>query len=960
VTRDSQAQAGGRVNAPKPKHVYRRLFAEARPFSLHIAGLLVLSVLSALCTLLIPVPLKIAVDNVIGTHPLPGLLDSVLPNAVSGSTTGILVFAVVVLVLIMLLKQLVQFGNLVLSTYAGQKLLLSFRARLFRHVQRLSLAYHDMRGVTDSTYRIQYDAQSLQTLAIAGVIPFVTAAFTVIGMLYVTAMIDWRLGLIAATVAPPLLVTFHLYKRRLRRQWHEAKRLESSALSVVHEALSALRVVKAFGQEDHERERFLGRSGESMRVQVGLSFVEGSFGILIGLIMALGMAAVLFVGTRSVQSGTLTVGDLVLVMTYIQQLYDPLQTISKKAGTLQSSLASAERVFSLLDEAPDLVEARHARSLKRAEGGVAFQDVSFAYDAAHPVLRDVSFKLAPGTRVGIAGATGAGKTTLVSLLTRFYDPTSGRIMLDGVDLREYRLADLRNQFGIVLQEPVLFSTSIAENIAYARPGASEAEIRAAAAAANAHDFIVELPDGYATPVGERGMRLSGGERQRISLARAFLKNAPILILDEPTSSVDVHTEAVIMEAMERLMSGRTNLMIAHRLSTLDVCERRLEIEHGRLVEVGPAKAAGGRVRRVNGARAGKAASSPPAPEVIRSHLEGHQAAKAWGRLHPDAEPRALTVLKRAKPKRKSAIFRLEGCGPEGASVIAKLCRRNDAKLESRIYAEVLPRFPVASLRCHGTLDEDAERAWIFLEDAGDERYSPLNPEHRRLAARWLAALHGFAAGVPEASHLPDRGPAQYLAHLRSARMALHRQLHERSPGGAELHLLTTLVFELDVVESRWDVVRAFCKRLPRTLVHCDLSRSNLRVRAGESGMELVAFDWEKAGWGVPPPDLARLQPHERRSAARFKTSGPFYGFCADPCLETYRSALRDGYKSLRPKTVERMANVGTLFQCLATIDWWTRRFTPDFTPTTQLAMCSLWLSNAIQVAGWTGGSSVRR
>ena len=245
-----------RIDAPKPKHVYRRLAAEARPFSVHIGGLVVLSVLSSLFTLLIPVPLKIAVDNVIGSHPLPGVLDSLLPNAVTNSSTGVLVLAVILIVLIMLLKQLAEFATLVVSTYAGQKLLLSFRARLFRHVQRLSLGYHDMRGVTDSTYRIQYDAQSLQTLAIAGVIPFLTAVFTVIGMLFVTVRIDWRLGLIALAVSPPLLVTFHVYRRRLRSQWHEAKQLESSALSVVQEALSALRVVKAFGREKEEQQRY--------------------------------------------------------------------------------------------------------------------------------------------------------------------------------------------------------------------------------------------------------------------------------------------------------------------------------------------------------------------------------------------------------------------------------------------------------------------------------------------------------------------------------------------------------------------------------------------------------------------------------------------------------------------------------------------------------------------------------
>jgi hypothetical protein len=265
-----------------------------------------------------------------------------------------------------------------------------------------------------------------------------------------------------------------------------------------------------------------------------------------------------------------------------------------------------------------------------------------------------------------------------------------------------------------------------------------------------------------------------------------------------------------------------------------------------------------------------------------------------------------------------------------------------------------------SPRYHGMLDEDADRCWIFLEDAGDERYSPLIPEHRRLAARWLAALHEVAADVPEASRLPDRGPDHYLVHLTSAREALLRQQHERPSDPEEMHLLGTLLFQLEILESRWHDVRGFCEPLPRTLIHGDLSRSNLRVRRGEAGLELVAFDWERAGWGVPPPDLACLQPDERRSAARFKKSGPFFGFCADPCLETYASALGNGSAHPRPETVERMAAVGILFQCLATIDWLGLRFTPDWTPRTQLMMCSIWLSNAIQAAGWTGRSHVAR
>src|SRR5262249_54465977 len=284
-----------------------------------------------------------------------------------------------------------------------------------------------------------------------------------------------------------------------------------------------------------------------------------------------------------------TLGELLLVLVYLTQLYAPLKTLSKKAASLQSHLASAERAFALLDEAPDVPERPHARPLTRAGGAVACRHLTFAYGADPPVLRDVSFTVAPGTRVGIAGPTGAGKTTLVSLLTRFADPTAGQILLDGVDLRDYRLADLRNQFAIVLQDSVLFSASVAENIAYARPGAGEAEIVAAARAASAHDFIVNLPQGYQTLVGERGMRLSGRARPRHALARAFLKDTPILILDEPTSAVDVRTEAMIMEAIRRLMHGRTTFLIAHRLSTLQDCDVLWKVEHGRLAAVTAAR-----------------------------------------------------------------------------------------------------------------------------------------------------------------------------------------------------------------------------------------------------------------------------------------------------------------------------------------------------------------------------------
>jgi ATP-binding cassette subfamily B protein len=541
-----------------------------------------LSLLSTPLTLLTPLPLKIAVDSVLGTEPLPEFLKTLLPVTITASSTAMLVFATGLLVAVALLSQLQELGNSLLQTYTAEKLVLAFRARLFRHVQRLSLSYHDLKGTSDSTYRIQYDASAIQYIAIDGVIPFITASFTLTSMLYIIFRLDWQLALVALVVSPVLFMVARIYRRQLRHKSRQVKKLESSALSVVQEVLTALRVVKAFGQEDREQERFVRRSGEGMWARISLSLAEGGLGLLLGLTTAVGTAAVLFIGVRNVQAGTLTVGELLLVMGYISQRYNPLKTSSRKRATLQSHLASAERAFALLDEAPDVFEKPNAQTITRARGNVELCNVSFSYDGAQPVLANISVNVPAGTRVGIGGRTGAGKTTLMSLLTRFYDPTAGQILLDGVDLRDYKLADLRNQFSIVLQEPVLFSTSIAENIAYARPDAGEKDIIKAAQAANAHEFITGLPDGYNTLVGERGMRLSGGERQRVALARAFLKDAPILILDEPTSSVDMRTEAGIMEAMERLMVGRTTFMIAHRLSTLETCDVLLIVEDGQL------------------------------------------------------------------------------------------------------------------------------------------------------------------------------------------------------------------------------------------------------------------------------------------------------------------------------------------------------------------------------------------
>ena len=578
------------VTRTNPPSLYWRLWQQARPYWLHFTAMLLLSLVSAPLALLTPLPLKIAVDSVIGSLPLPPILDALLPAALPRTEVALLALAVGLVVMVALVSQVKDFATSLLSAYTGEKLLRGFRAQLFRHVQRLSLAYHDTRGTADSTYRIQYDATSLQNIAVAGVVPFITSAGTLVAMIWVTARINWQLALVGLAIAPVIFLVSRAFRRRLRQQSREVKKIESSALSVVHEVLGAARVVKAFSQEEREAGRFVARSNEGMRARLRLVSVEGAFSIVVALLTAVGMATVLYIGVRDIKAGTLTLGNLLLVMGYLAQIYNPLKTISKKLASMQSHLAGAERAFALLDEAPDVVERPDARPLTRARGAMVFRNVSFAYDHARPVLRGISFEIEPGVCLGIAGTTGAGKTTLVNLLTRFYDPTAGAILLDGVDLRDYQLAGLRNQFAMVLQEPVLFATSIAENIAYARPRASQHEIIAAAKAANAHDFISSLPQGYDSLVGERGMKLSGGERQRISIARAFLKDAPILILDEPTSSVDVKTETAIVEAMERLMRGRTTFIIAHRASALRHCQLILQIEQGRVVEFQPAPA----------------------------------------------------------------------------------------------------------------------------------------------------------------------------------------------------------------------------------------------------------------------------------------------------------------------------------------------------------------------------------
>lgn len=562
----------------------RRALEHARHYWLHIFGIFILSLLSAPIALLGPYPIKILVDSAFGNHPLPIAITCFFPAGFQYSFPTLVIIAVILLIVIELFAQLHGLLNWMLVTYTGEKLVLSFRTQLFNHVQRLSLAYHDKVGISDSIYHIQYDANSIRSLVISGFSPMISATFTIIGMLYVITLINWHFTLIALAIIFILMILTRMSTLKLNSQWSKLKKQESSAMAVLHETLSALRVVKAFVREDFEEERFINRSEKVIKGQMKVAYTSGLFDLIIGTILAIGTGLFVYIGSMYVQAGKITLGELILVMAYLAKVFGPLQTLNKNFNNLQSSIVGIERAYKLIDNVKDVKEHPNSIPLKRISGSIIFENVSFEYERGTKVLQDISFEIKQGQHVGIMGSTGSGKTTLLNLLTRFYEPTQGRIIVDNLGIDIYKLADYRSQFSIVLQEPVLFSTSIEENIAYGKPDASKTEIYNAARDAYAHDFIIKLPKGYQEEAGERGFQLSGGERQRISIARAFLRNSPVLILDEPTSSVDIATEFLIMEATRKLMAGKTTFLITHRLDTLSQCDIIIHLEHGKIVD----------------------------------------------------------------------------------------------------------------------------------------------------------------------------------------------------------------------------------------------------------------------------------------------------------------------------------------------------------------------------------------
>ncbi len=600
-----------------PLNYVVRVLRYLRPHWKLAASSILLTVLYSVAMLLTPWPLKLVVDNVLEKHPLPPLLDRTIGVVASG-TMGLLVFAVVAGLLVALMMNALHVISNYVNTRIDQHITLDFRSHLFLHAQRMSLAYHDRRRSGMLIYMINNQGDAPAGLIMT--IPMLAeSALTLVGMFWISYKMDWELALVSLAVVPFLYYSVGYYATHIQDKLQKVRNLEGEALAVIHESLSMMRVIVAFGREEHEHHRFYKQTTDAVNARVKITIRQTLFSLVVNMITAVGSSLVLGLGAYHVLQGRLTVGQLLVVIAYIAAVYKPLEQISYTIGSLQDRFISLKTTFGLLDQQPDIKDSPGARAVERAAGLVTYQDVQFSYSGRAETLKDISFEARPGQVVGIVGPTGAGKSTLVSLLPRFYDPRRGRILLDGADTRGLTLKSLRQQISIVLQEPLLFSGTLAENIRYGRLEATRDEVIEAAKAANAHDFIQRLPQQYDTVLGERGAAISGGERQRIAVARAFLKNAPILILDEPTSSVDSKTEAVILDALDRLMLGRTTFMIAHRLSTLRRADLILVLNQGRLVEQGTEEtllAMGGLYKQLYDAQMGSPRpKAPPKPPV---------------------------------------------------------------------------------------------------------------------------------------------------------------------------------------------------------------------------------------------------------------------------------------------------------------------------------------------------------
>ena len=557
-----------------------------RPYRRQAAAILALSIVEVGLAALAPWPLKVIVDYVLGGLPLPEGIASITPAAIAGSTVVLLIVVVVAGLFIQVANEVIRMIHTQMQVKVAQRVVYTLREELLAHLQALPLRHHVLTPTADSVYRLDADAHCVDDLIIGGVFPLLLAALNLAVMFAVLLYVDVTLALLSLVVAPFLFVCLRFYSRTMVDRAERVKALESTLIERAFETLSSVAAVKSFTRERHELARFSRTGDDTMQARLALTWQESLFSVVVTAITLAGTALVLIVGGLHVLGGTLTLGSLLVVVAYLAAVYDPLSAIAHASGSLQSAVASARRVRAIFDLTPEVLDDPDALDAANIDGHIEFEAVSFAYRESEQVLDSVSFEARPGELVALVGLTGAGKTTIASMVPRFFEPTAGRVLIDGTDATRYSLKSLRTQIALVPQFPVLFTGSIADNIRYGRLEASDASVEAAARAAHVHDFVTGLQHGYETKVHEGGATLSGGQRQRIGIARALLKAAPILILDEPTSAVDAISEGAIFDTLRRLRADHTMLVIAHRLSTVRDATRIVVLDGGRVIAQG--------------------------------------------------------------------------------------------------------------------------------------------------------------------------------------------------------------------------------------------------------------------------------------------------------------------------------------------------------------------------------------
>jgi ATP-binding cassette subfamily B protein/subfamily B ATP-binding cassette protein MsbA len=552
--------------------------------------------------LLQPWPMAIVIDYVLLGQPLghtaagvktrvfalipPSARDGIVAFAHSDNRFTVLIVIVAAGVVLQIVNQLVSAYGTQVQVDTGQRMVYDLRRILFEHLTALGLNHHITTSTADAVYRVDVDAYAIENLVMSGVFPLATSVLSLTGTFLILLSLNATIAVLSLIVVPPLLYCLRFYTSTLSNREERVKELESKLLERLYETFGAMRLVKSFAREPHELNRYAAAGDETMNARIAITWQQSLFAVVVSTITIVGTAFVVIVGGHFVLTGSLKVGELTAIIAYLAGVYGPLSTLAHTTGQLQGAVAGARRVRAMLAMEPETVETPGAVSADNVKGDVRFEDVGFSYPDGRQVLHDIDFAAKPGQMIALVGLTGAGKTTLVSLIPRFYEATIGRVTIDGIDVRQYRIRSLRDRIAIVLQEPMLFSGSIADNLRYGRLEATREDIEAAAKAANAHDFIARLPKGYDTEIAEAGGSLSGGERQRLSVARAILKDAPILILDEPTSSLDALSEEIVFGALKRLREGRTTIVIAHRLSTVRDADAILVLDDGRIAARG--------------------------------------------------------------------------------------------------------------------------------------------------------------------------------------------------------------------------------------------------------------------------------------------------------------------------------------------------------------------------------------